>query len=236
MCVEGDETIQILTDELTNFLLAEPDNECRMSEIHRFGRISTYKPDDFGCRGWIQILPMLEGVLIDGEGLHKVIRLKPSSSSQSLDPKETERRRMKQVMIEELREFLFFKPDQEWKMNEIQRFTWLSTYTPDDFGVRWNELLPTLDVATTSGLGNEKVFRLTDEQYEIALRNFKRDVKNALLSKNEPVSLSYLNYLLYGDDSPVTDDQISDRLKDCHPGIISRWEESRQFVTLSKRR
>ena len=143
---------------------------------------------------------------------------------------------MRQVMIEELREFLFFKPDQEWKMNEIQRFTWLSTYTPDDFGVRWNELLPTLDVATTSGLGNEKVFRLTDEQYEIALRNFKRDVKNALLSKNEPVSLSYLNYLLYGDDSPVTDDQISDRLKDCHPGIISRWEESRQFVTLSKRR
>ena len=236
MCVEGDEPIQILTDQLTNFLLSEPDNECRMSEIHRFGRISTFKPDHFGCKRWIQILPMLEGVVIDGEGLHKVIRLKPSSSRQSLDPKEAEERRMKQVMIEELREFLFFKPDQEWKMNEIQRFTWSSTYTPDDFGVRWNELLPTLDVATTSGSGNEKVFRLTDKQYEIALRNFKRDVKNALLSKNEPVSLSYLNYLLYGDDSPVTDDQISDRLKDCHPGIISRWEESRQFVTLSKRR
>ena len=142
-------------------------------------------------------------------------------------------------MIEELREFLFFKPDQEWKMNEIQRFTfWSSTYRPKHFGVSWRELLPSLDVATTSGSGNEKVFRLTDEQYEIALRNFKRDVKNVLLSrsKKEPVSLSHLNYLLFGEDSPVTDDQISDRLKDCRPGITSRWEESQQLVFLSKRR
>ena len=91
-------------------------------------------------------------------------------------------------------------------------------------------------MATTSGFGNEKVFRLTQKHFEIALRHFKKDVENVLQSKNEPVSLSYLNYLIFGKDSPVADDQISDRLKDCHPEITTCWENSQQFVILSKRR
>ena len=117
-------------------------------------------------------------------------------------------------------------------MNEIQRFTWTSssTYQPEHFGVRWSELLPALDVATTSGSGNEKV----SPQNTIALRNFKRDVKKALLGENGPTSISYLNYLLYGVDSSVTDGQISDRLKDCHPEITSCWGEYQQFVILSE--
>ena len=231
-----DNMIQVLTDELTNFLLSEPDNACRMSDIHRFAEISTFKPRDFGCR-WIDLLPTIEAVAIKGEGLNKVICLRPNSSDQpgSLqDPINTEADQMKQVMIEELREFLFFKPDQEWKMNEIQRFAWTSTYQPKKFGVRWNELLPALDVATTSGSGNQKVFRLTPEHYTIALCNFKRDIKKALLRENGPMTVSHLNYLLYGVDSSVTDCQISDRLKDCHPEITSRWEKSQQFVILSK--
>ena len=124
-----DDMIQVLTDELTNFLLSEPDNACRMSDIHRFAEISTYKPPDFGCR-WIDLLPTIEAVAIKGEGLNKVICLRPNSSDQpgSLqDPINTEADQMKQVMIEELREFLFFKLDQEWKMNEIQGFSWTST-------------------------------------------------------------------------------------------------------------
>ena len=43
---------------------------------------------------------------------------------------------MKEIMIRELRDFLFHKPDEEWKMNEIHRFTRTSTYKPDDFGLR----------------------------------------------------------------------------------------------------
>ena len=51
---------------------------------------------------------------------------------------------MKEIMIRELRDFLFHKPDKEWKMNEIYKFTRTSTYKPDHFGLRWNELLPML--------------------------------------------------------------------------------------------
>ena len=58
-----DDMIQVLTDELTNFLLSEPDNRCRMSEIHRFAEISTYKARDFGCR-WLDLLPTIEAVAI----------------------------------------------------------------------------------------------------------------------------------------------------------------------------
>ena len=100
---------------------------------------------------------------------------------------------------------------------------------------RWTRFKDSaLDVATTSGSGNEKVFRLTPEHYTIALCNFKRDIKKALLRENGPMTVSHLNYLLYGVDSSVTDCQISDRLKDCHPEITSRWEKSQQFVILSK--
>ena len=35
---------------------------------------------------------------------------------------------VKEIMIKELRDFLFHKPDEEWKMNEIHRFTRTSTY------------------------------------------------------------------------------------------------------------
>ena len=40
---------------------------------------------------------------------------------------------MKEIMIRELRDFLFHKPDKEWKMNEIYKFTRTSTYKPDHF-------------------------------------------------------------------------------------------------------
>ena len=232
MCDPRDEMMEIMTNELTDFLLSQPDKELRMSDIHWFSKTSTYHPEDFGYDRWIDLLPTIEAVKVIGEGLKKVICLRSSSSHSLLDPTD-QKEKLKQVMIEELRQFLFFKPSQEWKMNEIQRFSWSSTYTPEHFGLRWNELLPSLGVATTSGLGNEKVFRLTPEHNEIALRNFKRDVKKALLKEKGSMSLSYLNYLLFGGDSPVTNDQIYDRLKDCRPEISSRWEEFQQIVILS---
>ena len=80
---------------------------------------------------------------------------------------------MKEIMIRELRDFLFHKPDEEWKINEIHTFTRTSTYKPDDFGLRWNKLLPIMDVGTIHRLKNEMVLRLNSKHYKIALHDFK---------------------------------------------------------------
>ena len=136
---------------------------------------------------------------------------------------------MKEIMIRELRDFLFHKPDEEWKMNEIHTFTRTSTYKPDDFGLRWNKLLPMLDVGTIHGLRDEMVLRLNSKHYKIALDNFNRSRPRRFLCEPQ---LS--NYLLYRTDSSVTNDWIAERLKECHPEIILRWENSQQYVILSE--
>ena len=136
---------------------------------------------------------------------------------------------MRQVMVKELREFLFHEREQECPMNEIHRFK--STYGPEHFGSRWSELLPTLGVATILGHGKEKLLMLKSKHYKVALAHFKRDV-TGLLIKHGPMSLTKLNFHLFGEDSPVDNGWISDRLKGCHPEIRLQRDRAQPKVTL----
>ena len=73
-----EDMMETLTIELTDFLRSQPDNECRMSDIHRFERISTYQPKHFGHNTrWIDLLETVEAVAVVGEGKNKILCLQP---------------------------------------------------------------------------------------------------------------------------------------------------------------
>ena len=70
--------METVTNELTDFLRSQPDNECRMSDIHWFERISTYQPKHFGNNTrWIDLLETVEAVAVVGEGKNKILCLQP---------------------------------------------------------------------------------------------------------------------------------------------------------------
>ena len=205
--VDQDSMIQ----ELTNFLIHQPNQECKMSDIHQFSMTSTFQPSDFGYSRWIELLSTIDTVSI----VHMSVRLKPGSLDlEGGDSKKVKR----QVMVKELRDFLFHEPEQECPMNEIHRFGLSSTYKPEDFESRWSELLPTLNVATILGHGKEKVLLLKAKHYRVALSHFKRNVTE-LLVEHGPMSLAEVNLHLFGEDSLVENGWISDCLKDCYPEI-----------------
>ena len=213
---------QTMIQELTNFLIHQPNQECKIREINR---VLTFKPSDFGCSRWIELLSTLDVVSIVGD-VHKSIRLKLSSLDFKAGESDDE---MRQVMGEELRDFLFHEPDQECPMNEIHRFK--STFGPEDFGSRWSELLPTLGVATIHGCGKEKKVMLKPKHYKVALSDFKRDVIG-LLVEHGPMSLAEVNIHLFGEDSQTEEKWIYDRLKGCYPEIKLQRDRAQPKVTL----
>merc|ERR550517_276231 len=115
-------------------------------------------------------------------------------------------------------------------MNEIHRFAIFSTYKPEDFGSRWSDLLPTLEVATILGHGKEKVLLLKSKQYRVALSHFKRDV-TVLLEKHGPMSLTEVNLHLFGEDALAENGWISDRLKGCYPEITMQKDKAQPDMT-----
>ena len=139
---------------------------------------------------------------------------------------------MKQVMVNELRDFLFLEENRECPMNELSRFTNTSTFSPEHFGSRWNELIPILGVATILGSGPEKVLLLKPKHFRIALAEFKKDAKE-ILTKHGPMSLTDLNLSLFGQDASVEDEWIVEQVNECHPDIILRKDRGRTFVTLT---
>ena len=73
-----EDMMETLTIELTDFLRSQPDNECRMSDIHWFERISTYQPKHFGHNTrWIDLLETVEAVAVVGGGKNKILCLQP---------------------------------------------------------------------------------------------------------------------------------------------------------------
>ena len=219
---DQDSMKQTLIQELTNFLIQQPNQECKMNEIHLFSRTSTFKPSHFGFSRWIELLSTVDAVSVVGD-LYKFIRLN-QERSESVEE-------MKQVMVKELRDFLFHEPTCQCPMNEIHRFN--SSYSPEHFGSRWSDLVPTLGVATILGSGKEKHLLLNSKHYKIALSHFKRDVTELLIKHGpRPMSLVEVNRHLFGEDSLVEKEWIRDRLKGCTPEIKMKRDRSRPNMIL----